>query len=121
MPPQIIPKSILGPAWAQICAKDARREPGTTYVHDFWSILASCLMDFCPSIAGATDPGTKQPKISEFGHVPRKIRIDHDRRTLLLLTALGTPIEASSSCMTHRQWSPNKTSKDRKYDRSVVL
>ena len=46
MPPQIVPKSILGPPWTQICAKDGPREPPTTDVHDFLSILAPFFIDF---------------------------------------------------------------------------
>ncbi len=45
MPPQIVQTSILGPPWAQICAKDGPREPPTTDVHDFLSILAPFLID----------------------------------------------------------------------------
>ena len=45
MPPQIVPKSILGPPWTQICAKDGPREPPTTYVHDCLSIFAQFFTD----------------------------------------------------------------------------
>ena len=33
--PKIVPKSILGPPWAQKCAKDGPREPLTTNFDDF--------------------------------------------------------------------------------------
>ena len=46
MPPDILPKSILGSPWAQICAKDGPREPPTTDFHVFLSILAPFLIDF---------------------------------------------------------------------------
>ena len=35
MPPKILPKSILGPPWAQMCVKDGPREPPTTDFHVF--------------------------------------------------------------------------------------
>ncbi len=46
IPPKIVPKSILGPPWAQKCAKDGPRESPTTNFDVFSLILAPFLTDF---------------------------------------------------------------------------
>ena len=109
MPPQIVPKSILGPPWTQICAKDGPREPPTTDVHDFLSILAPCLIDFGsifdwfymifdpasqvrPTLEsnGTSDERYESITIAEqVSYVRSKSRIDHDRRTPFSLFGLA--------------------------------